>query len=166
MPMLRRLLNIASIVCLVLCVALMGMWVRSYWWTDNLHFKPSGTFLVDGASSSGRVAIRAISSTTINPNEGWFTFIPPSPVGNWRSDLAKMDRRFSTVAGFGLVRDRNVFTIMVPYWFVVLIVGALSFAPWPRVNHRFSLRAMLIAMTLVAIVLGLIAWLDRAWLEK
>ena len=27
--MLRRLLNIASIVCLVLCVALMGMWVRS-----------------------------------------------------------------------------------------------------------------------------------------
>jgi hypothetical protein len=30
--MLRRLLNIASTVCLVLCVALMGMWVRSYYW--------------------------------------------------------------------------------------------------------------------------------------
>ena len=29
-PMLRRLLNIASIVCLVACVALLGMWVRSW----------------------------------------------------------------------------------------------------------------------------------------
>ena len=33
--MLRRLLNIASIVCLVACVALMGMWVRSYWLDDG-----------------------------------------------------------------------------------------------------------------------------------
>ena len=29
-PMRQRPLNIASIVCLVACVALMGMWVRSY----------------------------------------------------------------------------------------------------------------------------------------
>jgi hypothetical protein len=30
-PMLRRLLNIASIVCLVACVSLMGLSVRSYY---------------------------------------------------------------------------------------------------------------------------------------
>jgi hypothetical protein len=34
--MVRHLLNIASIVCLVLCVALMGMRVRSYWRDDGL----------------------------------------------------------------------------------------------------------------------------------
>ena len=34
---LRRLLNIASIVCLILCVALMGMWVRSDRWIDELQ---------------------------------------------------------------------------------------------------------------------------------
>ena len=34
----RRLLNIASIVCLVACVALMGMWVRSYHVKDEWHF--------------------------------------------------------------------------------------------------------------------------------
>ena len=33
--------------------------------------------------------------------------------------------------------------------------------PW-----RFSLRTMLIATTLVAVVLGMIAWLDRAWIGK
>ena len=46
--MLRRLLNIASIVCLVLCVALMGMWVRSYYWMDEFGFTPLGAFLVGG----------------------------------------------------------------------------------------------------------------------
>ena len=30
--MLRRLLNIASVVCLVLCMVLMGMWVWSHSW--------------------------------------------------------------------------------------------------------------------------------------
>jgi hypothetical protein len=35
-PMLRRLLNIASIACLVACVALMGLWVRSEGWSDRL----------------------------------------------------------------------------------------------------------------------------------
>ena len=35
----RRLLNIASIVCLVLCVALMGMWVRSYYYRYSLEMR-------------------------------------------------------------------------------------------------------------------------------
>src|SRR6516165_10487764 len=37
--MLRRLLNIASIVCLVLCVVLMGLWVRSYFYRYALEIK-------------------------------------------------------------------------------------------------------------------------------
>ena len=130
--MLRRLLNIASIVCLVLCVALMGMWVRSYWWMYDLSFKPFGASSVGVASSSGRVAIGTMSAA-VNPSEGLFRFTH-SPIRDWRSDLARIDQRFSTVAGFGLVRTSNVFVIMMPYWFAVLIAGALSFAPWPRVK--------------------------------
>jgi hypothetical protein len=126
----RRLLNVASIVCLVACVALMGLWVQSYWWMDDLQVKPLGTFSVGCASSMGRVAI-GIMSGKINPNDGWFR----SPVGNWKSELARIDQRFSTVAGFGLVYDGIVFAIMVPDWFVVLSVGALSFASWRRVKY-------------------------------
>jgi hypothetical protein len=38
----------------------------------------------------------------------------------------------------------------------------------PRISwlRRFSIRAMLIVTPLVAIVLGMIAWLDRAWIGK
>jgi hypothetical protein len=34
--MLRLFPSIASILGLVLCVALMGMWVRSHYWQDSL----------------------------------------------------------------------------------------------------------------------------------
>ena len=35
--------------------------------------------------------------------------------------------------------------------------------PWP---WRFTLRSLFIATTFLAVVLGMIAWLDRAWIGK
>ena len=47
--------------------------------------------------------------------------------------------------------------IMAPYWFWLLILTALAIAPWIRqLKWRFSLRTLLIATTLVAVVLGLV----------
>lgn len=46
---------------------------------------------------------------------------------------------------------------MIPYWSLVLITPLLAIAPWLR--WRFSLRTLLIAMTLLAVMLGLVAWL-------
>jgi hypothetical protein len=161
--MLRRLLNIASIVCLVLCVALMGMWVRSYYWLDDFNFTPRGCTIGVG-SASGRIAIGAMPAK-INPEKKLVEFTH-SPFADWRSDMNRIDRQFSIIAQNGFVRDSNVFAFVIPYWFAVLIAGALSFAPWPRVTYRFTLRTLFIAMTLLAVVLGMIAWLDRAWLGK
>ena len=42
---------------------------------------------------------------------------------------------------------------VIPYWSLVLVTPLLAVAPWLR--WRFSLRTMLIATTLVAVVLGL-----------
>ena len=115
--MLRRLLNIASIVCLVLCVALMGLWVRSYWRADTvLVSSPSQTFLV----------------------------------------------------GSGLDVDLNAADVgfAVPYWCLVLLSGSIAAIPWIRRRCRFTLRVLFVAAALVAVALGLIAWLDRAWIGK
>jgi hypothetical protein len=46
-----------------------------------------------------------------------------------------------------------------PHWFAILIACAASIAPW--LAWRFSLRTMLIAMTLVAVALGLVVWAVR-----
>ena len=46
-----------------------------------------------------------------------------------------------------------------PYWLAVLLVGMSASLPWlSLLPKRFSLRTLLIATTLVAVVLGLIVW--------
>jgi hypothetical protein len=45
--------------------------------------------------------------------------------------------------------------MIAPYWFLVPVIWMLAAAPWVRWSKRFSMRAMLIATTLVAIVLGI-----------
>ena len=51
----------------------------------------------------------------------------------------------------------------LPLWPLVTIVAVFPIAPWilviPWLRWRFSLRTLLIATTLVAVVLGLIVWL-------
>ena len=47
----------------------------------------------------------------------------------------------------------------IPYWFLTLFSAALAAAPWLR--WRFSLRTLLLAITLIAVVLGLIVWSIR-----
>jgi hypothetical protein len=49
----------------------------------------------------------------------------------------------------------GVYFLQFPNWFLVLIAATLSVAPW--LKRRFSLRILLIAMSLVALLLGMIA---------
>jgi hypothetical protein len=59
---------------------------------------------------------------------------------------------------FGLPRSApGTARILIPHWFTAFSCAAIGSAPWLR--WRFSLRALLIATTRIAIVLGLIAWL-------
>ena len=46
------------------------------------------------------------------------------------------------------------------YWFL-RIAALFAAAPWMRCLWRFSLRTLLIATTLVAVVLGLIVYVSR-----
>jgi hypothetical protein len=50
-------------------------------------------------------------------------------------------------------------TIHSPYWSLVAASFTLAALPWLR--SQFSLRTLLIATTLVAVVLGLAAWAGR-----
>jgi len=45
----------------------------------------------------------------------------------------------------------------MPFWVPVLVTAALATVPWFHWSKRFSLRTLLIATTLVAVVLGIIA---------
>jgi hypothetical protein len=159
--MFRRRLNIASIVCLCLCVAVLGIWIRSYWWIDSLTYNRVGSSGLVCGSAVGRLAIGVVAA--VPPK---VPFIQHSQIDNVASQLVRIGQHWTTIAGFGIdLKDTNC-VVMVPHWFVVLVVGAVGFLPWSRVKYRFGLRTLFTATTFLAVVLGMIAWLDRAWIGK
>jgi hypothetical protein len=50
--------------------------------------------------------------------------------------------------------------LLLPHWFLAVVVGALGAVPWIKNARRYSLRTLLLAMTLVAVTLGLIVALS------
>src|SRR6185503_14580435 len=53
------------------------------------------------------------------------------------------------------------YDVFVPLWFLALIAGLVGVATWLQMPPRFSLRTLLIATTLVAVALGLVAIATR-----
>jgi phosphotransferase system glucose/maltose/N-acetylglucosamine-specific IIC component len=161
--MLRRLLNIASIVCLVLCVALMGMWVWSYYWSYQVFWRTSATYSIGFASHSGRLSIGDCYIAPFGREKATHF-----PTLDWRvTDVSNVQEL--TDAEFDIYRNATGSGFMMPFWLPVVLSAlsaALAAASWTRRPHRFSLRTLLIATTVVAVVLGMIAWLDRAWIGK
>jgi hypothetical protein len=144
-----RKLRIAwSAVCGVLCLLLVALWVRSTWYSEECWFPlPNNHGL--GFGSSRHCLHIAIQDRTVNPS----TYIVGYACTDQKALLPA--ENWHTFLGFRAARDADIFTISIPYWFLLLIFAALPWLPF----KRFSLRTLLIATTLVAVVLGLIVWL-------
>jgi hypothetical protein len=176
-PMLRRLLNVASVICLIACLALMGMWVRSYHRWDNLNGRLTDSHAFDVHLTEGRVLLDWVPLD-------WVPFVAhpwDSRVYNWRwavySDsigdgteilfhLNFALRGTPAPLGFSMDFSRAGSTMMLPYWFLVLTSESLAAAFRMRWPLQFNLRSLFIATTFLAVVLGMMAWLDRAWIGK
>ena len=163
--MLRRLLNIASIVCLVLCVALMGMWVRSYL-TDNEFPRVSMRFFLNAMDGRLLICDSPLAVAGLYPSAAgyWQVVIYTGYTGiePHRSTLGGSGRSY----GFGFVHSANALVLLLPFWFLVLASGSLAMIFQLRWPPQFTLRSLFIATTFLAIVLGMIAWLDRSWIGK
>jgi prepilin signal peptidase PulO-like enzyme (type II secretory pathway) len=68
--------------------------------------------------------------------------------------------------GFGIRTAPTGTAFFVPYWFFVLSTGLLSTLLWRKRPWQFTLRSLFVATTFLAVVLGMIAWLDRARIGK
>jgi hypothetical protein len=171
----RRLLNIASIVCLVLCVVLMGMWVRSYYWVEELrgHFVGQQDFVL--ASRAGRllvtyiqlsantpvVAKRETSSWSLN-RERYGSDLPAEQLqAAWLYPAVRIVHSAALSS-----RRPNVWGLTFSYWFLAVVSASLAMVFRLRWPIRFTVRGLLILTTFLAVVLGMIAWLDRAWIAK
>jgi hypothetical protein len=66
---------------------------------------------------------------------------------------------FPTPYYFGFVfwgNSRHI-AVFVPFWFLLLLTGSLSAVLWRKPSWRFSLLSLFIAMTFLAVLLGMSA---------
>ena len=148
----RKLRIAFSVVCGIACVLLIVLWVRSYkseeWWQG--HLIGDQNFVL--TSVTGHVNLSTMYMAHARLLWGILSRSKESSGGQ----LSPMWPRGSQ---FGLKRESDHFDVVVPHWFAVLSFAALATIPWLR--WQFSLRTLLIATTLVAVVLGLIVWVTR-----
>jgi hypothetical protein len=124
--MLRRLLNFASIVCFVLCGALMGMWVRSYYHTLQFHFALGESVYCSVGWLPGRLELQESTSRGRNWRSGLMG-VPSWALQDDDLELAESSKHL----GFALIGATNGWCQIVPLWFAVVVAGLLAM---PRVN--------------------------------
>jgi type VI protein secretion system component VasF len=141
----NRKLRIAwSVVWGIGCLLLIVLWVRSHWEIDIYGKQPSNVNGFSLLSRNGAVYCAIGREMDLDVT--------------WRFILAwiDVDAARTTSRHFVIANDGMITIVRVPDWFLLGLIAALVAAPWIR--WQFSLRTLLIATTLVAVVLGVIVW--------
>jgi hypothetical protein len=147
--MLKYLRIAVTALSLTACVLLIALWVRSNWWQDTAYVSEPNTWIMHVHSYKG--AIHLSRHPYSGANSGWHFRTDAIPK---RDLLAPTPWPLSQWESWPFLR----FHAAAPHWLLAAICGAVAAAPWIRWSKRFSLRTLLIAMTLVAVVLGVVAF--------
>jgi hypothetical protein len=125
-------------------VLIIVLWVRSYTWRDGLWGRFSDLQGFALSSYEGRIQLAMEWGIGIFP---------------WRIVSAEPVERNGPPIYFPAVEfplSRKGLYFAMPYWLLLAVFSILAIVPWFR--YRFSLRTLLVAMTLVAVVLGFIVY--------
>jgi hypothetical protein len=134
--------------CGITCLLLIVLWVRSYPKTDTLSRYGSNRNVWQFRSYSGTVSVNYVKvpSLVLDPSEvGW---------EYWRLEVR--DGLTENMFDWTFLANPKRIRIRIPNLLLIFLSAALASLPWIR--WRFSLRTLLIATTLVAVVLGMIVW--------
>ena len=144
----RKLRIAFSAACLIACVLLVVLWVRSYQSADVFS---GGVFDVQGKveSAYGVLCFKLLRE------DGYWRHTSFEVVSEYFEEILR-NKRF-------LLRWNSEYggVMFLPHWFIALIFATFAAAPWIRWSKRFTLRTLLLAITLVAILLGTVISLSR-----
>ena len=141
-----RNLRIAfSSTCGIACVLLIGLWVRSYTWHDYVK-RLNGNSMSELSVLTGSIEVSRAG---------------PFPDSNYRTERHSF-RANGSRPDFLWDTSGGLWRIRFPIWLLIVVCSTMTAIPW--ISWRFSLRTLLIATTLVAVVLGLIvALVNRSY---
>jgi hypothetical protein len=146
-----RKLRIAwSVVWGLAAVQLIVLWVRSCRWCDIVVWGTS-------AQSYGH-----INSCAGGLTRGSFRLESRGGTHHSRSSFKVVGLEFEWLGmeGYETATRLDPDLVSVPYWALIAVCIAIGTASWLPID-RFSLRTLLIATTLVAVVLGVIVYAAR-----
>jgi hypothetical protein len=135
----------------IVCLLLIVLWVRSYWWMDSFdaQLAQSRPLYVTSRHGGLQFSMR-------------YDLLPDlhSP-GYWHYSQLPVDHEYLpwTWFEFHVSFPCDNFDEIAPHWLFSLVAALCAAMPWLR--FRFSLRALLIATTLVAVLLGVVVWFSR-----
>ena len=133
----------------VMAVLMVVLWVRSYSRLTTWQFLTTPQIRYYLHSVDGTLAIQC-----------WYReFISKELVPMFRkSDMSWL----TTNAGLSVrgTPGLGIESVSISYWLLTVATGALATMPWLPI-WRFSLRTLLIATTLVAVVLGAVVYAIR-----
>jgi hypothetical protein len=140
-----RKLRIAwSVVCGIACLLLIALLVRSFRSTDAIHGDLCGHYLILCSSGDNFFVVAHT--------------IPPGGIPNiWRYTQPPVTNLRPQITWFNFAMHANPVTLSFPQWIPIALTATLAVIPWARLG-RFSLRTLLIATTLIAVVLRLTVW--------
>jgi len=142
--MIFRKLRVAwSVVWGIACVLFVMWWVRSYWRLD----------VITRITASGSTTVRADSGLVTLTQMGSVRFFTDSATWAHVVDNASLGIQFWQ---FDWARNASIFLVRMPIWVPALVAAILARVPWIRWSKRFSLRALLIAMAIIALALTMI----------
>jgi hypothetical protein len=148
----------------IICLVLIVLWVRSYWKMDLLTLPISSTRVVEIGVVKGVIMFRAPPLSYFR-SKGWLGTASelrglsstPAPQSN-SSKRPQPSRTWIRVESTPIGSGGQVH---VPYWMLVVVSAALSLPLLKSKPWRFSLRTLLIGMTVVAALLGALVWATR-----
>src|SRR4051812_22856785 len=131
-------------------VLLTVLWMRSYWWCDDVIGPLDNTRSFCVWSDQGHMGVSFVEGYLKSIADGgrW------TSASEWTGDVPP-----SEVVIPWLPSWATEHYIVSPDWCLALLLGASVAGPWIHWSNRFTLRTLLIATTLLAVVLGLIVWL-------
>jgi len=137
-------------------VLLVALWVLSHWWQVELRGNIGGRN-ISISNAAGRMRLSAGYSDYL---ANWNVYFYQMPRAT-RNLLMWQNNHIRVLIPNGLAVASSPAGIVVELslWLALLINATVATIVWlPWWSSRFSLRALLLAMTLAALVLGRFVW--------
>src|SRR5262245_12422420 len=145
----RKLRVAWSVGCGIACLLLVVLWAKSIWCP----------YCIDRTKGGVHTSIAAARGVIAVSRYDWNNEIFVIEDKNWghRARYPQFDWRH-----LAFKRNGRYLQFQTPFRLPLALTIAFATLPWMRWSKRFSIRSLLIATSLVAVVLGLAVWMVRS----